>query len=185
MITHENFRNTTTMAASVVAGDGDMDGTETAYLFLPLAHVFARLLQFTSLDVGGTIAFWRRDPQLIIADIGSSSPRVLPSVPRIFEKIFALAQSGDAGQDRRRSRRSGARRSRSATRCRMLQEAGEPVPAELQAGLRRGRRARLLGRARTLFGGRVKRAITGAAPISRRSCSSSTPAASRSTRATA
>ncbi|MFT4048988.1 MAG: AMP-binding protein [Solirubrobacterales bacterium] len=92
MITHENFRNTTTMGAATIANVDDENG-ETVYLFLPLAHVFARLTQFVVLDMGGTVAFWRGDPALIVPDLIEVKPDALPSVPRIFEKIYALANT--------------------------------------------------------------------------------------------
>ena len=89
-------------------------------------------MQFSVLDIGGTIAYWRRDPLLIIADIGEVQPEVLPSVPRIFEKIFAMAQTAASGED---AGAAGVRPQGDRGRvpgARMLQEAGEPVPAELQ-----------------------------------------------------
>lgn len=162
MITHENFRNTTTMAASVVA-DGEMEGTETTYLFLPLAHVFARLMQFSVLDIGGTLAYWRRDPQLIIADIMEVQPEVLPSVPRIFEKIFALAQTAGAAKPPEQQE-FGRKAIEVGYQVRMLQEAGEPVPTELQETFDAADEL-VYAPVRQLFGGKVKRAITGAAPI--------------------
>ena len=56
MITHGNYRATTTMGESTLIGDPQ----ELIYLFLPLAHVFARLVQFVSVDVGATLATGRR-----------------------------------------------------------------------------------------------------------------------------
>ena len=44
-------------------------GGRLAYLFLPLAHAFAILIQFASFDLGVTLAYWSRDPKKIIPDL--------------------------------------------------------------------------------------------------------------------
>ncbi len=69
-------------------GEGDV-----VYLYLPLAHVFAQLVQADCLEVGSTIAYWGGDTNQIVAELGQLHPTVLPSVPRIFEKVYALGQS--------------------------------------------------------------------------------------------
>ena len=40
-----------------------------SYLFLPLAHAFAILIQFATFDLGAALAYWSRDPKMIIPDI--------------------------------------------------------------------------------------------------------------------
>src|SRR5207249_3680356 len=59
----------------------------------PLAHAFAILTQFVAIDLGGTIAYWQKDPQKIIGDLTEVRPTYFPSVPRMFEKIYTLATS--------------------------------------------------------------------------------------------
>jgi long-chain acyl-CoA synthetase len=66
---------------------------DTVYLYLPLAHVFGQICQAATLEVGGALAFWGGDPNQIIAELGQLQPTVLPSVPRIFEKVYALAMA--------------------------------------------------------------------------------------------
>ena len=66
---------------------------EVVYLFLPLAHAFAKLIQFVTLDLGGTLAYWEKDPQKIIPNLMETKPTYFPSVPRMFEKIYTLATS--------------------------------------------------------------------------------------------
>ena len=39
------------------------------------------------------LAFWHRDPKKIVADVGEIAPTHLPSVPRVFEKIYTAATS--------------------------------------------------------------------------------------------
>ena len=100
---------------------------EVAYLFLPLAHAFARLIQLGSIDVGATIAYWETDPQKIIPNLMEVKPTYFPSVPRIFEKIYAMAiveraRQGAARAGRRArdegARDAGARRDGPGRSCR-------------------------------------------------------------------
>ena len=45
------------------------------YMFLPLAHVLARIAQIVVLDVGGTLAYWRGDPERILEEVAETSSR--------------------------------------------------------------------------------------------------------------
>ena len=70
-----------------VLGDDD----ELTYLFLPLAHSFALLIQFGNFELGSSIAYWERDPLRIVPNLSEVKPTYFPSVPRIFEKIYTAA----------------------------------------------------------------------------------------------
>ncbi|MFY9487751.1 MAG: long-chain fatty acid--CoA ligase [Solirubrobacterales bacterium] len=161
MITHENYRHTTHMGESTIAGEPQ----EILYLFLPLAHSFALLVQFVSIDVGATIAYWSGDPQKIIADVGEVKPHVFPSVPRIFEKIYTLANTVKASKPPE-EQAFFDKAVEIGLKVRLLQEAGEPVPAELQQVFDAAD-GPVYSMVRNLFGGRLKRAVTGAAPIAK------------------
>ena len=96
---------------------------EVAYLFLPLAHAFARLIQLGSIDVGATIVYWERDAQKIIPNLMEVKPTYFPSVPRMFEKIYSIGDVERARQGAGRAGRAarhegtpdaGARRDRAA-----------------------------------------------------------------------
>ncbi len=89
VLTHGNYRAILTMAQSTRAVDSD----ELTYLYLPLAHSFALLIQLLSFDVGATLAYWSNDPQQIIVELNEVRPTNFPSVPRIFEKIYTLVTS--------------------------------------------------------------------------------------------
>ena len=65
-----------------VAGGGRRPRTdEVVYLFLPLAHAFARLIQLLAVDVGGTIVYWEKDPQKIIPNLRRGQADLLPERP--------------------------------------------------------------------------------------------------------
>jgi long-chain acyl-CoA synthetase len=164
LITHENFRNTTTMGTSTISGVDSLNG-ETVYLFLPLAHVFARLTQFVVLDFGGTIAYWRGDPQLIVPDVIEVKPDSLPSVPRIFEKLYALANTIAASKSPE-EKAFFDKAIQVGIQVRALKEDGLDVPADLQEIFDRAEEPVYVP-VRALFGGNLKRAVTGAAPIAK------------------
>src|SRR5882757_3183128 len=87
VISHGNYRAMLDMvnSSSVIEDD------DVTYLFLPLAHSFALLIQFGSFDLGATLAYWERDPLKIIPNLVEVKPTYFPSVPRIFEKIYTAA----------------------------------------------------------------------------------------------
>jgi long-chain acyl-CoA synthetase len=132
---------------------------DLSYLYLPLAHVFALTVQLASFDVGTGIVYWGGEPLQILAELMQVSPTYFPSVPRIFEKLYALAQSmAESEQQLRDAVQVGIK-------VRRLRRHGEDVPAELAAAYGRAEEA-LYGKVRPLFGGKLEKAVSGAAPIS-------------------
>jgi long-chain acyl-CoA synthetase len=160
MLTHFNLRSVVDM----VNGRIDVEpGEDVVYIFLPLAHVLTRVVQFFGIANGTELAYWRQDPKRIVEDVAITQPTHLPSVPRIFEKIHtaATAKVHEAG---------GAQLKVFDWAFRV----GRDYRARESAGRRRGRLlkgryqladALVLHKVRALFGGRLKLAITGAAPI--------------------
>jgi long-chain acyl-CoA synthetase len=156
VISHANYR---AMVDMVVAEDVVASG-DVIYLFLPLAHSFALLIQLAALEQGSTLAYWSRDPKLILGDVAAVRPTYLPSVPRIFEKIYTKATAADGlkrkildwaiatGREYRAAERDGRRPGFVLARRYAL--------ADKLA----------LSKIRDLFGGRVRLCVTGAAPIS-------------------
>ena len=71
-----------------------IEDEDLTYLYLPLAHSFALLIQLGSFDLGATLAYWERDPLKIMPNLAELKPTYFPSVPRIFEKIYTAATSG-------------------------------------------------------------------------------------------
>lgn len=133
------------------------EGEDVVYLFLPLAHAFALLICLGAADTGTTVAYWSGDPQLIIPDLSEVKPTYLPSVPRIFEKLYSMV-AGNVDPEML------AKATEVGEQVRDLQVAGEPVPEELQAAFDQFDE-QLFTNVRAAFGGRVREAVTGAAPI--------------------
>ena len=67
--------------------DGHDPAGDVAYLYLPLAHVFAQIVQLGVTVLGGTMAYFGGDTRQIIPELGEVKPDYIPSVPRIFEKL--------------------------------------------------------------------------------------------------
>jgi long-chain acyl-CoA synthetase len=154
LLTHGNYRDVTSMTESMgVLAEGD-----SVYLFLPLAHAFAKLIQFIAMDLGSTIAYWEKDPQKIVPNLMEVKPTYFPSVPRMFEKIYTLATS--AAEDKEQLKQAVAL----GLKVRLMQQRGEEVPAELQAAFEQADE-KLYKNVQALFGGNIRQCVTGAAPI--------------------
>ncbi|MBK5265903.1 MAG: long-chain fatty acid--CoA ligase [Acidimicrobiia bacterium] len=96
-LTHRNFvfiiRNVASDASDVLYA-----GASTL-MFLPLAHIFARLVQVGSVNVGSKIAFSTGIPQLM-EELQMVKPTWIFSVPRVFEKVYnsSAAKAADDGK---------------------------------------------------------------------------------------
>lgn len=156
LLTHGNYRAMVTMGEKA----GTIAPGALCYLFLPLAHAFALLVQFTTIDLGATLAYWEKDPNKIVPNLMELKPTYFPSVPRIFEKVYTLATS--AAEDPEQLRKAVE----VGLKVRELKRKGEPVPAELQQAFDAAEE-KLYKNVRALFGGQMEQAITGAAPIAK------------------
>src|ERR671917_2034115 len=154
LLTHANYRAIT----DAVVQDAVLEQGDSSYLFLPLAHAFAILIQFATFDLGATVAYWSRDPKMIIADIAQLSPSFFPSVPRMFEKIYTLATSNV--EDKEQLEKAV----QVGVKVRMMRDAGEEVPEQLQQGFDQAEE-KLFKNVRGLFGQNIRECVTGAAPI--------------------
>jgi long-chain acyl-CoA synthetase len=153
VLTHGNYRS----VVSMVEHDAVIEAGDIAYLFLPLAHSFALLIQLATFDLGATLAYFGGDPKQIVPELSEVRPTYLPSVPRIFEKLYTLVTAhGDVAQIKAATQ--------VGLKVRALQAAGEPVPPELQAHYD-GAEEALFKNVRAAFGGRLRQATSGAAPI--------------------
>ncbi|KAJ0716566.1 putative long-chain-fatty-acid--CoA ligase [Helianthus annuus] len=73
--------------------------SQDVYLsFLPLAHIFDRLIEECFISHGASIGFWRGDVKLLIEDIGELKPTIFCAVPRVLDRIYSgLQQKISAG----------------------------------------------------------------------------------------
>ncbi|MBW3609371.1 MAG: long-chain fatty acid--CoA ligase, partial [Actinobacteria bacterium] len=138
-------------------------GDDVVYVFLPLAHVLTRIVQFVAVDAGTEMAYWRRDPKKIVDDVQLIKPTHLPSVPRIFEKIHtaATAKANEAGGAKAKIFHWAVGVGRQVRR---REDYGGHPGLVLKAQHALADKL-VLHKIRDLFGGRVKLALSGAAPI--------------------
>jgi long-chain acyl-CoA synthetase len=136
---------------------------EKTYLYLPLAHSFALTAQLASFDQGTTIVYYGGETKQILGELIETEPTYLPSVPRIFEKLYTAAtklQEQASEEDRERFQQA----IKLGVEVRSLRERGESVPDEKQRAFDRADE-QIFTRVRDLFGGQIRQAVTGAAPI--------------------
>jgi len=88
-LTHGNLLGTTRSAAAVLP-ELFSEGQATL-LFLPLAHVFARLIQVACVENGVRMGH-TADIKNLLADFGTFQPTFILSVPRVFEKVYNTAK---------------------------------------------------------------------------------------------
>jgi long-chain acyl-CoA synthetase len=158
VLTHDNI----TFTAQSCPACGGFRSGDTTFLFLPLAHVFARTAVYSSVRVGATTIF-NRSMETLIDDFKAARPHWFASVPRIFEKVHAKARAGaeaKGGAAIAIFRWAG----RVGRRVSDAKLAERPLPLRLR--LAYGVADRLVFRKlRDALGGRVRWCISGAAPL--------------------
>jgi long-chain acyl-CoA synthetase len=88
-LTHRNLL-TESRAAAVTFADMMRPG-QTNLCFLPMAHVFARVISVAALD-GRVVIGHTADVKNLIEDLGEFRPTFLLAVPRVFEKVYNSAR---------------------------------------------------------------------------------------------
>jgi long-chain acyl-CoA synthetase len=161
VLTHGNYRS----MIGMIGEAGEIQGDEVIYLYLPLAHSYALLIQLAVFDLGGTLAYFGGDTKQIVSELLEVRPTYLPSVPRVFEKIYTLARSAiDAQPPEERERAQAA--VELGVKVRDMINRGEQVPEELKGQFDEADE-QLFKNVRAIFGGRVRHATSGAAPIAK------------------
>ncbi len=84
MLTHNNFLSNSEAVSRIIA----FSEKDTALSFLPLSHVLERMVTFTYLYKGCTIAY-AESVETVAENLLEVRPTVMVSVPRVFEKIYA------------------------------------------------------------------------------------------------
>jgi long-chain acyl-CoA synthetase len=133
-------------------------------LFLPLAHSFARVEAFMAVHRGLVTAF-AESLDTLGDDLREVRPDFIFAVPRVFEKAHARVAATVAAQPALR-RWLFAQAMRVGRRVSRLQQSSRPVPAPLRLARRAADRLVFSG-VRRAFGGRLRFAVSGGAPLSR------------------
>ncbi|MER6320452.1 AMP-dependent synthetase/ligase [Streptomyces sp. NPDC001581] len=152
-LTHGNLGAIQDATVPLIKG-GPGDST---YLYLPLAHMLAQLIQYTTLLEGGELCYFGGRIEDVLTEIAEVAPTHLPSVPRLFEKLHSVVLS------LAESREGGRARFEEAVRVGVLAADGR-LPQERRAEYEAAEKS-LYSLVRGAFGGRLKWALTGGAPI--------------------
>ena len=161
-ISHANFL---AECGNVVQGANDLflNPGGSTLLFLPVAHVFGRMVQIGSVAAGLHLAHCSDPVGRLPIDLASFKPTFVLAVPRIFEKVYngaeAKAEAAGKGKIFRKAADIAIEYSRGI-------ESGKISPA---LKFKHGLFDKLVySKIRTGLGGRVEAAISGGAPLGER-----------------
>ena len=162
-LTHENLLAAVRNAFMGPLASIHADGTASTLLFLPLAHVFARVIEVGTLEAGIVLGHCS-DMNDLLPDLASFQPTFVLAVPRVFEKVYNGAEARAIGDGR------GKIFSRAASTAVAYSES---LDGPGRPGLRlRAEHAlfdRLVyGKLRAALGGRAEWAISGGAALAPR-----------------
>ncbi|NMM87564.1 hypothetical protein B2J88_24950 [Rhodococcus sp. SRB_17] len=123
-LTHDNLRG---VYAGLLAYKMVLPG-ETAAVFLPQAHLFARVVVLCCYAYGSTVAYVSKDPQQMLPDLGEIKPHYIPAVPRIFEKLYSAVH---ADPTRSHQDRLAMTRAMLGGRVRQFSAGGAPIDLKI------------------------------------------------------
>jgi long-chain acyl-CoA synthetase len=160
VISHGNFVWVCTQVESA-ASDFFQPGERTL-LFLPLAHIFARMIQVACIRSAVVLGFSTGIPQLV-EELGIYKPTFLLAVPRVFEKVFNGAQQKAHADGKGKIFDKAAHVAEDFSR----QSAAGKV--DLKTKLLHGLFDKLVyGKLRDAMGGQVRYAVSGGAALGER-----------------
>jgi len=158
MLTHGNFASNVVASLDVLSLHGG-----DCLSFLPLSHIFERMVGHYTMLQGGVIINYATSPDTVAAEMPEVRPTFMASVPRLYEKIYArVVESAESGGFLKKRIFEWARRTGLARVERELQ--GTQVPGRL--GFRDRIADRLVfAKLRERTGGRLRYFVSGGAPL--------------------
>uniref|UniRef100_A0A8C3V265 Long-chain-fatty-acid--CoA ligase n=1 Tax=Catharus ustulatus TaxID=91951 RepID=A0A8C3V265_CATUS len=152
MITHQNIVSNASAFVKTTEKSFMPSTDDVLISFLPLAHMFERVVECVVLCHGARIGFFQGDIRLLMDDLKTLQPTVFPVVPRLlnrmFDKIFGQADT--------------------SLKRWLLEFASKRKEAELRSGIVRNNSfwdKVIFRKIQASLGGRVKLMVTGAAPV--------------------
>jgi len=160
VITHHNFIWDATQTAA--AAPEFFGGGMRTLFFLPLAHIFARVVQTTCIRNGVILGYSTGIPQLT-EELGIYKPDFLIAVPRVFEKVFNGARTKAAADGREKIFDKAAQVAEDYSRQKLNGKVSLPTTV-LHTIFDR----LVYGKLRGAMGGEIKYAVSGGAALGER-----------------
>ena len=159
-LSHRNFVSIT-RAGSLALHEMILEDHPRLLLFLPLAHCFARFIQYASIASDDGVIGYLPDTKTLLPDVRSFEPTYLLGVPRVFEKVYNAA-SRKAGMGWKG--RLFLKAAESARDWSRMQQAGEK-PTMKQTAEHLSYEASVYHTVRGALGPRIRYVACGGAPL--------------------
>ncbi|XP_035515055.1 long-chain-fatty-acid--CoA ligase 1 [Morone saxatilis] len=153
MITHGNIASNTSSVIKILEGSFVIQQEDVSISYLPLAHMFERMIQVSMFCHGARVGFYQGDISLLMDDIKTLKPTFFPVVPRLLNRIYDKIL-GSVTSPLRRA---------------LLHYAVRRKQAELSSGVVRNNSLwdkLVFNRIQASLGGNLRFALTASAPIS-------------------
>ncbi len=162
-LTHGNLMGTGRSASKVLPELFNPQGS--TLMFLPLAHVFGRLIQVACVETRARMGH-SADVKNLLADLGTFQPTFLLSVPRVFEKVYNGSKQKAHGEGKGKI---FDRAEEVAIRWSEARDASGTGKIPLVLGLQHKLFDKLVyGKLRAAMGGQIAWAVSGGAPLGAR-----------------
>uniref|UniRef100_A0A8B9MYH8 Arachidonate--CoA ligase n=1 Tax=Accipiter nisus TaxID=211598 RepID=A0A8B9MYH8_9AVES len=149
MITHQNIVSNASAFVKTTEKTFMPSSDDVLISFLPLAHMFERIVECVVLCHGARIGFFQGDIRLLMDDLKTLQPTVFPVVPRLLNRMFDKVNT--------------------SLKRWMLDFASKRKEAELRSGIVRNNSfwdKVIFRKIQASLGGKVRLMVTGAAPVS-------------------
>ncbi|NXC16482.1 ACSL5 ligase, partial [Corythaeola cristata] len=153
MLTHQNVVADSAAFLRSTENTFECTSSDITMSYLPLAHMFERVVQTVAYSCGAKVGFFQGDIKLLTDDMKTLKPTLFPVVPRLLNRIYDKIQSG----------------AKSPMKRFLLNFAVVMKTAEIKQGLIRNDSIwdqLIFKKVQETMGGRVRIMVTGAAPIS-------------------
>lgn len=153
MLTHQNVVSNAAAFLRCTENTIECTSSDVVISYLPLAHMFERVVQTVVYSCGAKVGFFQGDIKLLTDDMKTLKPTLFPVVPRLLNRVYDKIQSG----------------ANTPVKNFLLKLAVFMKTAEIKQGIIRNDSIwdkLIFKKIQETMGGRVRIMVTGAAPIS-------------------